>query len=121
MGTLALERVARENPRLSVVHWFPGPVATPGLARAQRFGISPASPMSQDEAGRGGLVPVPQGLEVAKSGGGIFLIDPQGESTDNEGVLAGMRKRGVDEAVWRFTQKVFSDCTAQFGTSGDEL
>ena len=40
MGTLALERFARENPRLSIVHWYPGPVATPGLAKAEKFGMS---------------------------------------------------------------------------------
>lgn len=56
-------------------------------------------PMDQDEAGKrvvfmatndrysvleGGFVPVPDGLEVAKkSDGGIFLVNPQGESTDN--------------------------------------
>ena len=69
-----------------------------------------------------GLVPVPEGLGVAeKSGGGIFLVDPQGESTDNEGLLADMRKRGVDDEVWSFTEKVFADCAAQAGSSKDEL
>ena len=136
MSTLALERLARENPRLSIVHWFPGPVATPGLAKGQKFGMSPSSPRSQGEAGEralflatndryavhGGLVPVPEGLEVVKrSGGGIFLVDPQGESTDNEHLLAELRKRGVDEAVWSFTQRVFAACAAQAGGSKDEL
>jgi len=113
MGTLALEQLAQENPRLSVLHWFPGPVATPGLAKARKYGMSPPNQMDQEEAGeralflatsdryaveKGGLVPVPEGLGVAKiSGGGIFLINPQGESTDNERVLAGLRQRGVDE------------------------
>jgi len=137
MGTLALERLARENPRLSVVHWFPGTVATPGLARAQRFGMSPPNPTSQEEAGAravflatsdryavqgGGLVPVPEGLGVVKkSGGGIFLVHPQGESADNESLLADLRKRGVDEAVWSFTQEVFASCAAQASSSKDEL
>ncbi|MCJ1384399.1 hypothetical protein MMC17_007515 [Xylographa soralifera] len=137
MGTLALEWLARENPRLSIVHWYPGPVATPGLARAQRFGMSQANPMRQEEAGAravflatsdryavqgGGLVPVPEGLGVVKkSGGGIFLVDPQGESTDNEGLLAGLRERGVDETVWSFTQKVFAASAAQAGSSNNEL
>lgn len=90
MGTLALERLARENPRLSIVHWFPGSVATPGLVRAQRFGMSPPNPTGQREAGAralflatsdryavhgGGLVPIPQSLAVVKkSGGGISLV-----------------------------------------------
>ncbi|KAM5342038.1 hypothetical protein ACJ41O_015069 [Fusarium nematophilum] len=132
MGTLALERLARENPRISFVHWYPGPVSTPGLARVKRFGMSPPNPMSQEEGGvralflatndrysvQGGLVPVPEGVgALKKSGGGIFLVDPQGESVNNERVLAGLRKRGVDEAVWSFTQKVF----ATHGGSKDEL
>ncbi|EXJ86141.1 hypothetical protein A1O1_06511 [Capronia coronata CBS 617.96] len=126
MGTLALERLARENPRLSIVHWYPGPVATPGLAKAAQFGMSPPNPMSMEETGAralflatndryavqpGGLVSVPEGLEVAKrSGGGIFLVDPLGEETNNESLLADLRARGVDEAVWRFTQRVFATC-----------
>ena len=128
MGTLALERIARENPRLSIVHWLPGPVSTPGLAKAQNFGISPPNPMSQEESGEravflatsdrysvhGGLVPVPEGLRVVdKSGGGIFLVNPQGEGAYNEPLLADMRNRGVDEAVWTFTQKVFANCATQ--------
>lgn len=55
--------------------------------------------MDQDEAGKrvvffatsdryfvlnGGFVPIPKGLQVAKkSGGGIFLVNPLGESSDN--------------------------------------
>ncbi|KAJ9142495.1 Dehydrogenase/reductase SDR family member 12 [Pleurostoma richardsiae] len=129
MSTLALEHLARQNPRLSVVHWSPGPVATPGLARAAQFGMSPPNQASQDEAGvrglfiatsdryavgDGGLVPVPPGLGVAKkSGGGIFLVGPQGENVDNERLLGGMRSRGLDEKVWSFTQTVFAACAAQ--------
>ncbi|KAF4333345.1 short-chain dehydrogenase reductase [Fusarium beomiforme] len=125
MGTLSLERIARENPRISIVHWFPGPVPTPGLAKLAKFGHTPPeNGMSQEEAGaralflatsdrysvHGSLVPVPESLEnPKKSGGGIFLINPVGESTDNEAVLGGMRERGVDEAVWKFTEKIFMD------------
>ncbi|TAQ89947.1 hypothetical protein B7494_g1732 [Chlorociboria aeruginascens] len=113
MGTLMLERIARENPRLSIVHWFPGPVATPAMTKAQKFGRSFPNPTSQEEAGAravflatsdryavegGGLVPAPEGLGVIKkSGGGIFLVDPDGESTDNEELLSTLRTRGVDE------------------------
>ncbi|KAF9769013.1 hypothetical protein IL306_013627 [Fusarium sp. DS 682] len=124
MGTLSLERIARENPHISIVHWFPGPVPTPGLAKLAKFGHAPPeNGMSQEEAGAralflatndrysvyGSLVPVPESLEKTKrSGGGIFLINPMGESTDNEGVLGGLRERGVDEAVWKFTEKIFA-------------
>jgi hypothetical protein len=34
---------------------------------------------------------------------------------------AGLRKRGVDEAVWSFTQKIFAACAAHVGGSKDEL
>jgi hypothetical protein len=70
----------------------------------------------------GGSAPVAKGLGVAaKSGGGIFLVNPQGESTDNESLLADLRKRGVDEVVWSFTEKVFAECTAQDVESKGEL
>ncbi|TVY51617.1 Oxidoreductase andH [Lachnellula cervina] len=136
MGTLALERFAHQNPRLSIVHWFPGPVDTPGLAKARKFGMSPPTQMSQVESGeravflatsdryavQGGFVPMEKGLETAKrSGGGIFLVDPQGESTDNERLLFDLRKRCVDEAVWSFTENVFADCAARASSSKDEL
>ncbi|TDZ17393.1 Oxidoreductase andH [Colletotrichum orbiculare MAFF 240422] len=130
MGTLALERLSREHPRVSIVHWFPGPVATPGLARAKTFGMVPPSEMSQEESGERGLflatsdrykadggeslVPVAEGVDVAnKSGGGVFLVDPVGESTDNEKVLADYRTRGVDEAVWAHTQGVFVEAVGK--------
>lgn len=141
MGTLAFERLAREHPRLGIVHWFPGPVDTPALARAQRFGMSgPQDLMSQDEAGaRGlflatsdryagqavgeaGLVPSPEGLPPAKkSGGGIFLVDPLGDSADSENVLAPMRQRGVDQTVWDHTQNVFDACNSLASGSKDEF
>lgn len=128
MGTLALEHIARDNPRLSIVHCHPGAVATPGLARSNTFGLNPPNPMTQDEAGQravfhstndryavwGGLAPVPESLEVLeKSGGGIFLLGAFGETKDSEAVLGPMRKRGLDDQVWDFTQQIFSACTAK--------
>ncbi|UPL03525.1 hypothetical protein LCI18_014459 [Fusarium solani-melongenae] len=133
MGTLAFEVLAQQNPNISFVHWCPGPVATPGLAKAKKFGMSPPNQMSQDESGaralfvatndrysvQGGLVSIPEGFEAAKkTGGGIFIVDPEGESIDNEKVLRGMRERGVDKAVWSFTNKIFA---ARTGASKDEL
>ncbi|KAL0941506.1 short-chain dehydrogenase reductase [Colletotrichum truncatum] len=130
MGTLALEKLARENPRVSFVHWYPGPVSTRGLARSKRFGMAPPSEMSQEESGEralflatsdryvveggGSLAPLVEGLEIAKkSGGGVFLVDPLGDSSDNESILADFRSRGVDEKVWRHTLKIFDDCVVQ--------
>ncbi|RSL69737.1 hypothetical protein CEP54_002104 [Fusarium duplospermum] len=133
MGTLAFELLAQQNPNVSFVHWYPGPVDTPGLTRAKKFGMSPPNQMSQDEGGaralflatndrysvKGGLVPISEGLEAAKkTGGGVFIVNSEGESTDNEKVLAGMRERGVDKAVWDFTEKVFA---AHAGNTKDEL
>lgn len=98
--------------------------------------MSPPNPMSQEEAGeravflatrdryavRGGLVTVPEELTVVKeSGRGILLVDPKGKNTDNEVLLAGVRKRGVIEAVWSFTQNVFTTCAVQTNSSKDEL
>jgi hypothetical protein len=100
--------------------------------------------MSQDEAGARGLfyatsdryvvdsgsgsfVPTPDGLEpVKKSGGGIFLLDPIGKRSvgASETVLADMRERGVNDLVWGFTEKIFSDSvgkTNENRTSKDEL
>lgn len=127
MSTLGLEHVAGDHPHLSLVHWLPGPVQTRGLTRLRTFGLDPPGARDEDEAGAiclfistndryaidGGLVPIPEGLSTAKrSGGGIFILDPDGETTDNEGVLADMRARGVNETVWKFTQDVFSRVTA---------
>lgn len=136
MCTLALERLARGNPGLSVVHWHPGAVATPGLAKWDKYGLTPPNQRSQDEAGargvflatsdryavQGGLVSVPGGLGgVNKSGGGIFLVDADGECIDNEGVLVGFRERGVDEVVWSHTEKVWAECAAWAASHKDEL
>ena len=127
MGTLALEILARENPRLSIVHWFPGPVATPGLAKAKEYGMEPPNQMNIEEAGARGVFLITSGRyavegkdSVQKSGGGIFLIDPLGESTDNELLLADMRGRGVDEKVWKFTQEIFDECAAKARSNEDE-
>ncbi|KAK0729566.1 hypothetical protein B0H67DRAFT_524549 [Lasiosphaeris hirsuta] len=128
MGTLALELLARENPRVSFAHCHPGAVATPGLARSNSFGLRPPNPMTQDEAGQravfnatndryavqAGLGPVPQGLEVlGRSAGGVFLIGPLGEAKDSEAVLAPMRERRLDKTVWDFTLDIFAAATAK--------
>ena len=126
MGTLCLELLASQNPLLSVVHWNPGPVATRGLATAQKNGVNPPNIMEEDESGAigaylatngrysvnpGAVLPSPEGLDaVAKTGGGIFIVDPRGESIENETVLSEMRQRGVPEVVWKFTQDVFASC-----------
>ncbi|TVY34107.1 hypothetical protein LSUB1_G006478 [Lachnellula subtilissima] len=100
--------------------------------------MSPPTQMSQERAGergvflatsdqyavQGGLVPMQEGLEAARrSGGGIYLVDPLGESTDNEGLFSGLRERGIDEAVWGFTESLFADYAARAGASSskDEL
>lgn len=129
MGTLALEKLTRENLCLSALHWFPGPVEMPGLARARKFGIGGEGAMTQDESGQrglfratsdryaaggssGSLVSVPEGLDMAaRSGGGSCLVDLLAESIDNDKVLAGMKEKKVDEKVWSLTQGIFACCT----------
>ena len=123
MMTLSFERIAQENPRLSLVHWYPGAVSTPGLARANSFGMHPPNPMTQHESGQrgvfhatsdrysnhGSLIPTPEGLDAApKTGGGIWLLDPQGDVVDNEKVLVDLRKNGLPEKVWKFTRDIFA-------------
>jgi hypothetical protein len=104
-------------------------VATPGLAKWDKYGLTPPNQRSQDEARMRGvflatsdLFLVPGGLGgVKKSGGGIVLVDADRESIDNGGVLAGFRERGVDAVVWSHTEKVWVECAARAGSSKDEL
>ncbi|KAK1493081.1 hypothetical protein CCUS01_13903 [Colletotrichum cuscutae] len=133
MGTLALEVLARENPGVSFVHSMPGPVATPGLERARGFGVDVRGEMGVEEAGqrglflatsdlydsrgREGVMRVPGGDEdVKRSGGGVFLVDPEGERVDNEEVLGVMRERGLDVKVWNFTRELFDNCLGRNGS-----
>jgi hypothetical protein len=58
---------------------------------------------------------------VNKSGGGILLVDADGESIDNEGVLARFREQGVDEVVLSHTEMVWAECAAWAGSPKDEL
>lgn len=136
MGTLALERFARENPRLSIVHWGPGPVVTPLFEKAKQFGMGLPNPMSQDESGQRALYlatsdryAVEKGFvgdldgsgDAKQSGGGIFLVGPQGESRDNEAFLKDMRDRGVAENIWKFTEKVFAESIGEGSGRKTEL
>jgi NAD(P)-dependent dehydrogenase (short-subunit alcohol dehydrogenase family) len=119
MGTLSLERFARNNPKLSIVHWFPGMVDTPGLARARQYREIPPGALSQEASGERGVwlatnetFDVQQGEEAKRSdkGKGIFLVDEKMMIVQNEGVLGDLRSRGVDEKVWKFTLDVFAEC-----------
>lgn len=129
LHTLALERFAHLNPKVSIAHWYPGFVDTVLLARAKASGmdIGEAPTMSVDESGarclfyatsglyavRDGLVPAPEGVAaVEKSGGGIFQLGVQGEYVENEKVLAGLRERGVDETAWKFAEGVYEAASA---------
>jgi len=139
MLTLSYERLARENPRISFVHAFPGIVATPlfsrgssGLLRLVMVWI--VQPLmnifatSAEDAGAralfystsdrysvsDGRVPLIEDMEKSpKSFGGVFLINEKSESVDNEKVLADLRARGVDEKVWKHTMDVFDACAAR--------
>lgn len=50
MGTLTLEKLAQENPKLSFVHWYPGPVGTPGLVKIKQHWEIPHE-ITEDKAG----------------------------------------------------------------------
>jgi NAD(P)-dependent dehydrogenase (short-subunit alcohol dehydrogenase family) len=129
MGTLSLEKIAQENPKLSIVHWYPGPVGTPGMAKIKQHWDVPHEMNEAESGSRGlflatsdhyavkdgrGLVPLPASLEpVVTSGGGVFLVNPDGEATDNEKVLATMRESKVTDKVWEFTQGIFEECITQ--------
>lgn len=137
MLTLSYEHLARENPRISFVHAFPGWVATPVFSRGSQgltrlLMISIIQPltnllaMSADEAGARAvfyltsdrysvgentvpLVPLTEGMEKSpKTPGGVFLSNEKSESVDNEKVLSDFRARGVDGQVWTHTMEVFN-------------
>ena len=139
MLTLAYEHLARENPRISFVHAFPGSVATPLFSRGStgilylfmRWVVQPLVYLfatSVDEAGAralfystsnrysvsDGTVPLAEGMEKSPtSEGGVFLSNGKSESVNNEKVLADFRARGVDELVWRHTMEIFSACATK--------
>ncbi|KAJ9503061.1 hypothetical protein LTR99_007065 [Exophiala xenobiotica] len=136
MLTLSLEHLARENPRISFVHAFPGWVATPifskgstGLLRLlMTWVVQPLGTLfatSVEDAGAralfyatsdrysvdNGMVPLVEGIEKSpKTQGGIFLSNDKSESVDNEKLLADFRARKVDEQVWRHTMEIFDAC-----------
>ena len=136
MLTLSYEHLARENPRISFVHAFPGWVATPLFSRGSsgvlgllmRWVVQPLSNLfatSVDEAGARALfyltsdrysvgdggVPLAEGMARSpKSQGGVFLSNDKSESVDNEKVLGDFRSRKVDEKVWSHTMEIFDAC-----------
>ena len=134
--TLILEKFAKENPKISFVHSFPGLTQTPTLTRGSsgisgfllRWIVSPIVntlfAASAEDVGARSLFyatnarytvestsaaanPIPQGLEKAKqTPEGIWLINEKSESVDNEKVLADLRTR-VTSKAWNHTQEVF--------------
>lgn len=134
MLTLSMEHFASEYPRVSFAHQFPGLVATPLFYRISggvrgvflRYLVAPVVKLFArdiDEAGKRGLftatsarysvddgvVPLTGGLQKAgRSKGGVFLVNENGDSVNNEKVLESYRKRGIDKRIWAHTQEVFS-------------
>ena len=142
MLTLSYEHLAKENPRISFVHAFPGWVATPSLGRGSSgllnlfmtwiiLPLGNLFALSVDEVGSRALfyatsdrysvsgsggVPLVEGIvKSPQSKDGVFLSNDKSESADNEKVLADFRARGVDDKVWRHSQEVFDACVAQRG------
>jgi hypothetical protein len=140
MLTLMLEKFATENPKISFVHAYPGFVATPTLTRGtsgilavfMRWIVSPILTTlfaeSESDAGAKALLyltnaaytvpeteslaaPAPNGLaKVKRSNGGVFLLNQNGEASDNEKVLGELRT-GATELVWKHTTGVFDRVT----------
>lgn len=141
MLTLSYEHVAREHPKISFVHAYPGPVATPILSRGSTglkrvlltwivtplialFSASPETAgaralfLSTSSRYAVGLehssVPLASGVAASpKTKGGVFLSDGKSESTDNEKVLADLRARGTGDKVWKHTMDIFDACAAR--------
>lgn len=139
MLTLMLEKFASENPVVSFVHAFPGPVATPTLTRGSsgivailmRWIISPfvntfiaesvinsgakalfyATNARYTVSSREALAAaMPEGVGKARqSKGGVFLVHQNGEPAGDERLLDDLRK--ASEAVWEHTTDVFERVT----------
>lgn len=126
MLTLILEHFAKENPKISFVHAFPGLTATPLLSRGSsgiigfllQWIVTPLGGLffaSPDDVGARALfyatnarytveetseaaTPIPEGLsKAARSAGGVFLVDNKSEAADNEKVLVGLREKMADK------------------------
>ncbi|KAF5541719.1 dehydrogenase reductase sdr family member 12 [Fusarium mexicanum] len=126
MLTLTLERFAKENPKISFVHAFPGLTATPLLSRGSsgiigfllQWIVTPLGGLffaSPEDVGARALfyatnarytveetekvaTPVPEGLgKAGRSAGGVFLVDNKSEAADNEKVLVGLREKMGDK------------------------
>lgn len=136
MLTLALERLASENPSISFVHAFPGLTATPLLTRGSqgiagvflRWIVQPflttfvAASVASVAAKvlfystnarytapetRKTAAPLPTGLSVLRTTPRqLFLVGADGEATGDEKLLGDLRAR-VSEKVWEHTQEVF--------------
>ncbi|KAK8068304.1 hypothetical protein PG996_007416 [Apiospora saccharicola] len=122
MGTMALEKLAAENPRVSFVHTYPGIVITPpvrpdgdrdhGAAyTAGQLGLFYAT--SERYSVDGGIVSLGEAGGALKKGSrtnggqGIFLVGAGGDIVDNEKVLEPLRKKDMTSKVWGHTEGVF--------------
>ena len=84
-----------------------------GLFIATSAKYPPAEPKDSADTG----VPLPKGVQAAKSslvkdgkGNGVYRLDQDGESVENEGdkFLADMRSDGAGKRVWEKTLEVWN-------------
>lgn len=136
MITLALDRIARDEPHVVVIHAHPGSVATGVLSRGEggglkhhllRWVVEPIvslgsfTPAQSGERSLylltsstfgGSGTPLPAGRERGVNvdsgvdGGAVFLADMQMNTVRQEKVLAELRERKADQVVWEHTINV---------------
>lgn len=148
LTTLGIEAVARNAPEVSFVDDFPGAVDTPFSSHVQGvFGVllrtyfflfawlicvpivecgerhvyfATSERFPAKEAGRGGGVPIEEGLEVAKGsdgevGSGVYSVGWDGESASPKvwKLLARYREEGIVDRIWAHVNSEFARIARQ--------
>lgn len=139
LTTMAFERLAREHPRLSLVHTFPGMVITPGYYESdfplwvkvlwaimgpivRLFSAIPAAESGArtiylgtsrfpSRAAQAQVVDAVVGSDDVK-GSGAYAIGKDSEPVKMKASYGKLRKQSLETTVWEHTMKVFNDIEA---------
>lgn len=123
MTTLAMRRLAAENPYVEFVHAFPGLVKTGVFLKGSgpwvRFlmgwvflpVVAGLFAISVEEAGERQLFNATAELGYVREGKGLITLDSSSNGTDVT-LMEQLDKDGVQDAVWDFTQDVFKRARA---------